>query len=286
MTRMRRFTVGAITAAILSTTGCAGMSENQYFNQENMGSLLGAVAGVAIGSQVGGGSGRTVAMILGGVAGGALGKMIGKNLDERDQQALALRTQQMLNQGANHAVSWQSDHSDAQATITPVKSTIKNETVKVQRTEAVQTVANMKLINQTYIAKKSANVRNAPNNTASKVGGLALGSSFTAIGRTDNDWIMVGRKGVTVGYVYAPLVGPKPAAVTQVTQVADVATDLDAMDDVVAKQQGFDLDSIQESQISAQTSCKTLEYKVTAKGKSNSEQVEACQSADGAWELI
>lgn len=286
MTRMKRFTVGAITAAILSTTGCAGMSENTYLNQENIATGLGALIGVAVGSQVGGGSGRTVAMILGGVAGGALGKMVGKNLDERDQQALALRTQQMLNQGTDHTVSWQSDHSGAQATITPVKTTVKNEQIKVQRTAAVQAVPNMTLINQTYIAKKSSNVRNAPNDTASKVGGLAPGSSFTAIGRTDNNWIMVGRKGVTVGYVYAPLVGPKPAAVTQVAKVADVATDLDAMDDVAAKQQGFDLDSIQESQISAQTSCKTLEYKVTAKGKSNSEQVEACQSADGAWELI
>ena len=286
MTLIKRFTVGAITAAILSTTGCAGMSDNQYLNQENLGSLLGAVAGVAIGSQVGGGSGRTVAMIVGGVAGGALGKMIGANLDKKDQEALALRTQQMLNQGADHAVSWQSETSDAQATITPIKTTTKPQEITVQRTAAVQTVPNMKLINQTYIAKKSANVRNAPNNSASKVGGLASGSSFTAIGRTDNDWIMVGRKGVTVGYVYAPLVGPKPVAVTQVAKVANTATDLDAMDDVVAKQQGFDLDTIETSNISAQTSCKTLEYKVTAKGKTNSEQVEACQSADGAWELI
>lgn len=283
MKLMKRFTVGAITAAILGTTGCAGMSENKYLNQENLGSLLGAVAGVAIGSQVGGGSGRTVAMIVGGLAGGALGKMIGANLDERDQQSLALRTQQMLNQGANQAVTWQSEHSGAQATITPVETTTKTQAVAVKRTTAVQAVPNMKLINETYIAKKSANVRNAPNNTASKVGGLAPGSSFTAIGRTDNDWIMVGRKGVTVGYVYAPLVGPKPAAVTQ---VAAAATDLDAMDDLLAKEQGFDLDSIQVSQVSAQQSCKTLEYKVTAKGKSDSERVEACQSADGAWELI
>lgn len=279
MTPMKRFTVGAITAAILSTTGCA-------MTKENLGAALGTVGGVIVGSQVGGGSGRTLAMIVGGVAGGFLGKTIGANLDERDRQALALRTQQMLNQGADQAVSWQSEHSGAQATITPINTTTETKSVTVQRTAAVQTVPNMKLINQTYIAKKSANVRNAPNNTASKVGGLAPGSSFTAIGRTDNDWIMVGRKGVTVGYVYAPLVGPKPAAVTQVAKVADVATDLDAMDDVVAKQQGFDLDSMQESQISAQTSCKTLEYKVTAKGESNSEQVKACQSADGAWELI
>ena len=71
MRTMKRFTVGAVTAAIISTTGCAGMSENEFFNQENIATAIGTVAGVALGSQVGGGAGRTAAMILGGMAGGA-----------------------------------------------------------------------------------------------------------------------------------------------------------------------------------------------------------------------
>ena len=285
MRTVKRFTVGAVTAAIISMTGCAGMSENEFFNQENIATAIGTVAGVALGSQVGGGAGRTAAMILGGMAGGALGKVIGAKLDERDQQSLALKTQQVLQQENSQTTTWRSDHSGAEATITPISTKTQTQNVKVQRTKAVEAVPNMTLLNQTYIANTSANVRNAPSTNASKVGGLAAGSSFTAIGRTNNDWIMVGRKGVTVGYVYAPLVKPKPV-VTETAAANDTATDLDAMDTMVAKQQGFDLDAIEVSQVSAQTSCKTLEYKVTAKGKTDSEQVEACQAADGAWELI
>lgn len=288
MLKAKHLLISTAIATALSISGCAGLAENQYFNQENIGTAVGALAGVAVGSQIGGGSGRTAAMLVGALAGGALGKTIGSRLDERDRRALALRTQQVLEQDINQPVTWTSDHSGAQAVITPVSSTTKTDDVQVQRTAQVQSVPNMTLLNQTYYAQKSANVRSAPSTSASKVGGLAIGSSFTAIGRTDNDWIMVGRKGVSIGYVYAPLVSSKPAANASATAAEQVAaaTDLDAMPDTVAKQQGFDLDSIQTETVSATTACKTLEYQVTTQGSTEKQQVQACQASDGAWELI
>lgn len=289
MRNVKPFLIGSLSAAIISISGCANLAENEYFNQENIATAIGAVAGVAIGSQIGGGSGRTAAMLVGALAGGALGKAIGSRLDERDRQSLALQTQRMLEQDSSQPVQWTSDHSGAQATITPVATTTQTQTVKVQRTAQVQAVSNMTLLNQTYYAHKSANVRNAPSTSGSKVGGLALGSSFTALGRTDNNWIAVGRKGVTVGYVYAPLVSAQPfVKKAPAAQNAELlaATDLDAMPDAVAKQQGFDLDSVQMETVQAQTACKTLDYKVTAKGATEQQQVKACQAADGAWELI
>lgn len=289
MRYIKPFLIGSLSAAIISVSGCANLAQNEYFNQENIATAIGAVAGVALGSQIGGGSGRTAAMLIGALAGGALGKAIGSHLDERDRQSLALQTQRMLEQDTTQPVQWTSEHSGAQATITPVATTTQVQTVQVQRTAQVQSVSNMTLLNQTYYAQKSANVRNAPSTSASKVGGLAQGSSFTALGRTDNDWIAVGRKGVTVGYVYAPLVSAKPfVKKTQAAQEqqALAATDLDAMPDLVAKQQGFDLDSVQMETVQAQTACKTLDYKVTAKGATEQQQVKACQAADGAWELI
>jgi hypothetical protein len=111
---------------------------------------------------------------------------------------------------------------------------------------------------------------------------------------------MVGRRGVSVGYVYAPLVelatarkAPAPAVATSskaaapVAQVAE-ATDLDALDTVAAKEQGFDLDSMNvvEEKVAAQTTCRTVNYNVTTKGSSEQQAIQACQAADGAWELI
>lgn len=287
MRYVKPFIIGTLTAAIISVSGCANLAENEYFNQENLATAIGAVAGVALGSQIGGGSGRTAAMLIGALAGGALGKVIGSRLDERDRQSLALQTQRMLEQDSNQSVQWTSDHSGAQATITPVATTTQTQSVKIKRTAQVQSVPNMTLLNQTYYSHKSANVRNAPTTSGARVGSLLPGSSFTALGRTDNDWIAVGRKGVTVGYVYAPLVSTKPLNTnTRLAKEALAATDLDAMPDAVAKQQGFDLDSVQMETVSAQTACKTLDYKVTAKGETEQQQVKACQASDGAWELI
>lgn len=288
-------------ACIASAAGCANMSQNEWLNQENIGTVAGAAAGILLGSQVGSGSGRTAAMLVGALAGGMLGKTIGAKLDDRDRQALAAQTQQVLESGKDGQVTtWISAHSGATAQITPVSTKTESRQVAVKRTTQVQAVPNMKLLNSPYRAIKSANVRNAPDQGAEKVGGLAAGSTFTAIGRTDNDWIMVGRRGVSVGYVYAPLVelatarkAPAPAVATSskaaapVAQVAE-ATDLDALDTVAAKEQGFDLDSMNvvEEKVAAQTTCRTVNYNVTTKGSSEQQAIQACQAADGAWELI
>ena len=288
-------------ASIASAAGCANMSQNEWLNQENIGAVAGAAAGILIGSQVGSGSGRTAAMLVGALAGGMLGKTIGAKLDDRDRQALAAQTQQVLESGKDGQVTnWTSAHSGATAQITPVSTKTESRQVAVKRTAQVQAVPNMKLLNSPYRAVKSANVRNAPDQSAEKVGGLAAGSTFTAIGRTDNNWIMVGRRGVSVGYVYAPLVElaserQAPSSTGTATNktanpVAQVveATDLDALDVVAAKEQGFDLDSMSvvEETVAAQTTCRTVNYNVTTKGSSEQQAIQACQAADGAWELI
>jgi outer membrane lipoprotein SlyB len=48
-------------------------------NNSVLGAIVGGVAGAALGSTVGGGSGRTAATVLGGVAGAALGNQIARN---------------------------------------------------------------------------------------------------------------------------------------------------------------------------------------------------------------
>lgn len=293
---VKKTSVLLLSSAIALAAGCANLSENQWVNKENIGTLVGVTAGVLIGSQIGDGNGRTAAMIAGALAGGYLGKTIGAKLDDRDREALAQQTQQALQHAQDGQSSqWTSAHSGATATITPVKTETVQRQVAVKRSPKVQPVANMTLINQPYRAVKSANVRNAPNLNAEKVAGLPTNTTFTAIGRTDNDWIMVGRRGVTIGYVYAPLVEQvkaRPAQTSAGTAVADVATDLDSLDLATASSKGIDLDAIDldavplEQQVTAQATCRTLNYDVTAKGSSEQQTVKACQAADGAWELI
>ncbi|WPC04929.1 SH3 domain-containing protein [Pseudomonas benzenivorans] len=292
MPKFTRTSALSLSAAI-ALGGCANMAQNEWLNQENVGTLAGAAVGILVGSQIGNGSGRTAAMIAGALAGGMLGKTIGATLDQRDREALAAQTQQALDFSQDgQSTTWTSSHSGATAQITPVSTETQSREVTVKRRAQVQAVPKMTLLNKPYQAIKSANVRSAPSTDAGKVGGLAPGSTFTAIGRTDNDWIMVGRKGVSVGYVYAPLVQPtSPAQVTSTSSSAppqEAATDLDSLDVASAKQQGFDLDSMNvvDDKVTAQTSCRTVNYSVSAKGSQESQTVKACQAADGAWELI
>ncbi|MEO4046846.1 SH3 domain-containing protein [Pseudomonas sp. CAU 1711] len=297
MPQFTRTAVFSLSAAI-ALGGCANMAQNEWLNQENVGTLAGAAVGILVGSQIGDGNGRTAAMIAGALAGGMLGKTIGAKLDQRDREALAAQTQQALDFSQDgQSTSWTSSHSGATAQITPVSTQTQSREITVKRSAQVQAVPNMTLLNKPYQAIKSANVRNAPSTDASKVGGLAPGSTFTAIGRTDNDWIMVGRQGVSIGYVYAPLVQPaKPAQLASqgatggASSAAPVAaaTDLDSMDLASAKQQGFDLDSIAvvDDKVTAQTSCRTVNYSVNAQGSQQTQTVQACQAGDGAWELI
>ncbi|WP_434135154.1 SH3 domain-containing protein [Pseudomonas luteola] len=295
---LKKFSAIGLACTMGIGAGCANMSQNEWLNQENVGTVLGAAAGVLVGSQVGSGSGRTAAMIAGALAGGALGKSIGSKLDQRDREALAAQTQSVLdNTQDGQITTWSSSHSGAQAKIVPVSTEKQERQVSIKRTASVKAVPNMALLNKPYQAIKSANIRNAPNQAADKVGGLATGTTFTAIGRTDNNWIMVGRKGVSVGYVYAPLVEPMKAqknqvATTQAKTPAAPAVDLDTLDVASAKQKGVDLDAIDldaapiEEKLTAQTTCRTVNYSISSKSGNDQQSVKACQAADGAWELI
>jgi surface antigen len=231
-----------------------------------------------------------VATLVGGALGGYIGNKIGAKLDEQDQQALAQRTQDALNaspSGSSLPVSWTSAHSGASAEIVQGKEFTQTKTVEVKRAPKIVAVPSMKLINEQYVTKSSSNVRAAPEKGADKVGGLKPGTEFTAVGST-GDWILVGRKGVTVGYVHKDLVEPKSVAVAKRVKSA---ANLDEMNVAADKEtRAFDLDSIPTlptQQVAAETSCRPVTVSLkAADGNTVQEKNTFCKQANGTWELI
>lgn len=284
---MKKKVLPILLGSAMTLAGCAGMQDNPMFSKENLGTVIGVGAGALLGSQVGGGDGRKLAILAGALAGGYLGKTIGARLDERDRQALALQTQNALNATQDgQTLHWQSEHSGATARITPVATETRTQQASMKRTAKVEQVKNLTLLNQAYQANAGVNIRSAPSTSGERIGSLAKGTSFTALGRTDNDWIAVGRKGVAVGYIHAPLVSPVQATAAKV----DTATDLDSMvispaDTNLAAFNLDDMDLVTESVV-ATSQCRTLQYEVTSAGSTETAQTKACQAADGAWELI
>jgi len=73
--------VAPLAAALVASFGLGGCANNQ-----ESGTLAGAVVGGVIGNQFGKGSGKVAATFAGAVIGGVVGNKIGKDLDARDRE--------------------------------------------------------------------------------------------------------------------------------------------------------------------------------------------------------
>jgi surface antigen len=86
------------------------------FTKQNIGTALGAAVGGLLGSQLGRGSGNTVATIAGVVGGGFLGNQVGAGMDQADQGCMA----QTLDQAPpGRTVSWQNPDNHRDYHVTP-----------------------------------------------------------------------------------------------------------------------------------------------------------------------
>lgn len=286
---MRKKFVASILAVSIATsvTGCAQMG----ISKEQAGTVIGGIAGLAVGATMGKGNGQIAAALIVAGIGGYIGNRIGQLLDDRDKQALALRTQEILSQPATPVAQptaiWRSDHSNASARITPGPEFKAVRTIDVKRTPNIQGVPSMRLINQPYVTRSTLNVRSAPNMNADKVGSLPGNTQFTAVGST-GDWILVGRKGVTVGYVHKDYVMTQSDADTR-KRLAAVR--FDDMNVSASKEtEAFDLGSISSlpsGKTAAETTCRPLSVSLEANGGTTEKQENTfCRQANDTWELI
>ncbi len=208
-----------VASALILSTGCA--------NKAQTGTLLGAgLGGVTCNLLTKNSSNMTRLLATAGCAavGGMLGNKIGSMLDERDQVALAEKKEMVLASAAPGAkYDWNSGHSGATATLETTKQYTQTKPVEVKRVATVQAPPkDLEILGKSYVTTaSSSNVRAAPSKTAEKVGGMAQGTEFNAIGKT-GEWILVGRKGVNVGYIHSSLVAEKGAAKAKVTSDFEV----------------------------------------------------------------
>ncbi|MCC3861307.1 glycine zipper 2TM domain-containing protein [Emcibacteraceae bacterium Y4] len=86
--------------------------------KEESGTLLGAIGGAIIGSEITGDS--STGVMLGTLAGAYAGREIGRRLDEADQQQMYNTTQGALESGVSgEAQTWYNPDSGNRGTVTP-----------------------------------------------------------------------------------------------------------------------------------------------------------------------
>jgi surface antigen len=106
LTVILAFTVSCVAA------GCAQKADT--------GTLVGAVAGGAIGNQFGKGGGRVAATAAGAVIGGIVGHEIGRQLDERDRLLAEQAYYRAMEDGQSGAeIPWENPDSGRRGTFVP-----------------------------------------------------------------------------------------------------------------------------------------------------------------------
>lgn len=271
----KRILTIAIVAAVSLPLGSCQTSDGGVSKQQ-IGTVLGTVAGGLIGSQFGKGTGQIVAVIAGSAIGGLVGSYVGEQLDAQDRKELEARSATALASVPDgQSVAWASNRTDARAQIVPSNTRTETRNMTFVRSAKIESPVSMRPLGKPYQANSASNVRSGPSTQNPIVDGLQASETFTAMGSVGGDqWIVVGKNGVAVGYVAASLVSPA----SQTTAPATLAKPVN-LDDIQL-QEGY----VAEEMV-AQTECRTLDYNVQSSKGSGSESFEACRKPDGSWEI-
>lgn len=92
-------------------------------SKEGVGTILGATAGAALGSNVGKGQGNVVAIAIGTLAGALFGQEIGRSLDRADRIAMGQNAQYSLEYSrSNETTRWHNPDSGNSGSMTPLRT--------------------------------------------------------------------------------------------------------------------------------------------------------------------
>ncbi len=120
----------AAAAIMLPVLACAGPNgadskdngaAKESHTGENVGTILGAIGGALLGSQVGKGNSRTLGMVAGGALGALLGNNLGRRFDERDRALQTKAAEKAMTRPVGQAVPWSNPDSGNSGSVTPLK---------------------------------------------------------------------------------------------------------------------------------------------------------------------
>ena len=280
-----------ITSVLIAIiiTGCS----IDGVKKSDVGAVLGGTLGAVLGREIGDGTGRIFATAAGGIIGAYIGNSLGKHLDERDRLILQGQTAEILNKGPDAGQSeWENNQTGSNGEISVSKTRTENRPVKVVKSKNVDLTPKITLIGEPYQTTSSVNVRQGPSSETQVLGGLSSGDQVRAVGVTDNNWILIAKNNVTVGYVSGDyLASAKEFASDTTAQeqavMRDQEIDLDDIELDDSTQDAFDLDSVdlEEGTILADTECRELDIETETTNGNSIESFTACKGMDGAWVL-
>jgi surface antigen len=116
--KMNKICTALITALLaLSLTAC------QEMNNQDVGTVTGAVAGGLLGSTVGQGGGQMVAIAAGTLVGAYMGGAIGRSMDQQDQANMA---HALESNNVGQPAYWRNSKTGTSYKVTPIKNVQKS----------------------------------------------------------------------------------------------------------------------------------------------------------------
>lgn len=271
---MFKKTAFVVLAGALGLAGCQTHSNSSAATDAN--------GNAVIGSQYQHNNEQALAPLTQAIADGMLGHDIASDLDEGDRTSLALRARNTLSSiDDGQPILWRSDHSDAHAVMTPISTSQEKIDVGLQHNAEVKVADNIKILNQPYKVRTGANLRKGPSTNNDRISSMSPGITFTALAETDSHWLLVGRQGVGIGYIYGTLAYPlKNLPETQIDSMEVTKGN--------ALQDAFDLESmkIDTDTVSVNTECRELKIKLSKGKDADEDQVKACKNASGNWTIM
>jgi hypothetical protein len=192
---------------------------NNDDNRQRTGAIVGGVLGGVLGNQVAGDDDETLGTILGAAAGAALGSYIGCNLSSTGGDVNQAEAATRLALEQNRSQTWSNARTGASGRIDIVNTFNRDvggqpaygnqpgygyaplPLNQVRFASGVQQPSNYQLSNDTYRTNNSVNLRAAPNSQARILGQVRANTSFQALARLNNGWLLVGENGTAIGYV-------------------------------------------------------------------------------------
>ena len=271
-----------VCACASTIAGCA----TGDMSREKSGTVVGAGIGAAIGASVSSDDDKVKGALIGALVGGILGNRVGAMLDERDRLALQDKVLDVAATGATgDPFTWYSEHSGASAVITPAgdaRTEKKSFSVR-QKTDVLVDGATLEQVTGRRVVTRPLNLRSGPGTAFEVRQVLRQGDEYGVLGKTRNDWYLLSRNEVAIGYASGAFLAT-PGEGSQPVKFSDRPEQ--PLDAKSAANEPPNRPRVQttEANLTITRVCRAVTIKVRdPDGRVTEEEADTCQGDDGSW---
>ncbi|MHA1569239.1 MAG: SH3 domain-containing protein [Alphaproteobacteria bacterium] len=218
---------------------------------------------------------------------GFIDRQTGDSISADDAALLSVRVAETLETAApEESVAWRSPKSGASGWIKAGKRVKERRAITSIRDLGLANAPLSDIVGSPYRATGIANIRSGPGTKHEIVGRLKKGEILTALARVKGvKWLMVGREGQAIGYVYAPLLRPARGAAAAAAAAAMGLRDPRSAD-ADKPGSGEPKAGAEIETLTARTPCRNVLYNLAPEGgDARKYRLRACKAGDGAWQV-